>query len=548
VLGAIDVREHKTQHGVAMGTPAYMAPEQVYDAATVDLRADLWAIGIILYEMTAGDRPFHANRQIALLSKVCGGKYPDAAEVRPNIDASVLEAIRGLLIVDPEQRIQDCVTLRGVLDGKPLDASTSAASIVGNDSETFVMGDVGAEVTRNLASLANLEPAPKPAPKPAPEQEVPPSASTLREPEPETTDALELAPTQELVPSPATWRTWRWVLLLLPALAAYSDALWPLEAKLWYPLLRTLQGPLAVDDAVVVSFGPEQDVRAMRPEYPALLDALVEAGATGVLFDVTLMAETEHDDAIAAAIVRAGEAGVPVVLPVLADTDPARIPENAALAAGPLGLVEFSRELLTGTVVRAPVQRRTKDGKVFWHAAVLAAKAHLGAKRAIEFDGNEIVIGGARNPTWAGLIWLHPVEEVEQLAWNDRESWGDSIQGRVVVFGTYGGARDLVLTPDGQRYGVEVHAGMVQTLVRQAALQVAPLWLNALWALLTAILTVLVALWVPENRRPVAALVPVASMALVLALMMANILVGLFPVLLAAIAAWAALRGIGKPT
>src|SRR5205823_8627949 len=50
-----------TQAGMAMGTPAYMAPEQFFSARDVDARADLYSVAVMLYELLGGRLPFNAD-------------------------------------------------------------------------------------------------------------------------------------------------------------------------------------------------------------------------------------------------------------------------------------------------------------------------------------------------------------------------------------------------------------------------------------------------------------------------------------------------------
>ncbi len=60
----------QTAHGVTMGTPAYMAPEQVSNASGVDARADLWAAGIMIYEMLCGKLPFIGGTTAEFLAAI----------------------------------------------------------------------------------------------------------------------------------------------------------------------------------------------------------------------------------------------------------------------------------------------------------------------------------------------------------------------------------------------------------------------------------------------------------------------------------------------
>src|SRR5690606_10003737 len=65
-----DASSGDTRSGMAMGTPAYMAPEQVRDAKDVDQRADVFALGAILYEMLTGRRAFDGDDSFDVMQKV----------------------------------------------------------------------------------------------------------------------------------------------------------------------------------------------------------------------------------------------------------------------------------------------------------------------------------------------------------------------------------------------------------------------------------------------------------------------------------------------
>jgi serine/threonine-protein kinase len=65
-----------TRTGAVMGTPRYMSPEQISGAKGVDLRADLWAFGVIACECLTGRKPFDAQNYGALAVQICADPLP----------------------------------------------------------------------------------------------------------------------------------------------------------------------------------------------------------------------------------------------------------------------------------------------------------------------------------------------------------------------------------------------------------------------------------------------------------------------------------------
>jgi serine/threonine-protein kinase len=108
----------RTRSGATMGTPAYMAPEQVRDARAVDERADIFSLGTILYEMTTGRRAFESHDTLALLTMVAEGRFAPIHEIAPDTPPRMERAIVGALVVDRDQRIRDCGALLGVWRGE----------------------------------------------------------------------------------------------------------------------------------------------------------------------------------------------------------------------------------------------------------------------------------------------------------------------------------------------------------------------------------------------------------------------------------------------
>jgi tRNA A-37 threonylcarbamoyl transferase component Bud32 len=104
-----------TKTGSAMGTPAYMAPEQIRDAANVDQRADIFALGCILYELVTGHLAFEAPDWLQTFNAISDGRYRSPREWVPDLPARIELAIRFALARDVEDRAKDCAALRATL-------------------------------------------------------------------------------------------------------------------------------------------------------------------------------------------------------------------------------------------------------------------------------------------------------------------------------------------------------------------------------------------------------------------------------------------------
>ena len=110
-----------TQKGVIMGTAAYMSPEQAR-GKTVDKRADIWAFGVVLYEMLTGQRPFK-GRDVSETLAAAMMKEPDWPALPANLPAPLGRLLRRCLDKEPRDRLRDVgdarAELRDVLDAPP---------------------------------------------------------------------------------------------------------------------------------------------------------------------------------------------------------------------------------------------------------------------------------------------------------------------------------------------------------------------------------------------------------------------------------------------
>ena len=95
-----------TQSGVALGTPAYMPPEQFEDSASVDHRADIYALGIMLYEMVTGTKPYPGTLSLDTLKVIKKGKYISPRKIDKNVPKEVCRLIHKMTRPKAKSRYQ----------------------------------------------------------------------------------------------------------------------------------------------------------------------------------------------------------------------------------------------------------------------------------------------------------------------------------------------------------------------------------------------------------------------------------------------------------
>ena len=93
-----------TDSGLAIGTPAYMSPEQASGERGLESRTDIYSLACVLFEMLAGEPPFQAETVRALLAKQVTQQAPSVRARRPDVSSNVDRAIAKALAKDPAQR------------------------------------------------------------------------------------------------------------------------------------------------------------------------------------------------------------------------------------------------------------------------------------------------------------------------------------------------------------------------------------------------------------------------------------------------------------
>ena len=133
-----------TSAGMALGTPAYMAPEQALADPTTNLRADLYATGAVLYEMLVGAPPYSGNAQ-AVVAAHLTAPVPHVADRRRDVPPAVARLVDQLLAKSPAERPQSAHEAHAALDG----VTTPGGTAVGEAAPTSATASAAASLTRH---------------------------------------------------------------------------------------------------------------------------------------------------------------------------------------------------------------------------------------------------------------------------------------------------------------------------------------------------------------------------------------------------------------
>jgi eukaryotic-like serine/threonine-protein kinase len=95
----------KTQTGVLLGTPSYMSPEQI-TSTKVDGRADIFSLGVVLFEMLTGEKPFQSDNAATLMFQIAKEPHPSILKIRPDLPATCEAVIDRALQKTADQRYQ----------------------------------------------------------------------------------------------------------------------------------------------------------------------------------------------------------------------------------------------------------------------------------------------------------------------------------------------------------------------------------------------------------------------------------------------------------
>ncbi|MBK7580580.1 MAG: serine/threonine protein kinase [Myxococcales bacterium] len=155
-----------TREGALFGTPAYMSPEQAKGQGEVDLRADLWALGCIVYECLTGTTVWNVDQGVAMiLAQIAGAPIPKPSKLLPDLPARFDSWFTKALERDPEKRFQTAKEFAETL-AEALQPATSVSPPAWRQSSA-PSAEEGALVDLLVNQSQSGIPPARPAPSPA---------------------------------------------------------------------------------------------------------------------------------------------------------------------------------------------------------------------------------------------------------------------------------------------------------------------------------------------------------------------------------------------
>jgi serine/threonine protein kinase len=148
---SVDDKTRLTQENAAVGSPQYMAPEQL-SGAVVDHRADIYALGATAYHLLAGQPPFHGMSLAQTFAVKLNGEPRHLAELRPDLTHASVDCVKAMMAIDPARRPTDYAALLARID-----------DLVGTESRPGLVAAAVPSVPRSVSVSPALRTFPRPS-------------------------------------------------------------------------------------------------------------------------------------------------------------------------------------------------------------------------------------------------------------------------------------------------------------------------------------------------------------------------------------------------
>lgn len=167
IARAAEGESRLTVTGVAVGTPAYMSPEQAMGDRDVDGRADIYALGVVGYQMLAGELPFRASNTPSMLMKHISERPRPLGEVRTDLPANLVHAVERAMAKGREDRWPDASAFRDALaDNAPEPARGGLPDRPRDSGDDIALdaaaygAELGVHITGQVLGALGIQPPP----------------------------------------------------------------------------------------------------------------------------------------------------------------------------------------------------------------------------------------------------------------------------------------------------------------------------------------------------------------------------------------------------